>query len=374
MRRLLTLLAALLLLAGSSVLVSAAQGTAEARTDRAKWDTRVFSRVPAPGYPAYAFHHRNGRVYAGTYSDPQGDSMRSRVFEWTSGGTLLRSWTVPGQDLTQERGVQVANQDSHGRLVLLEKSTSSVLTLDVRTGRFHRWATLPDLPTCSPGTTGPHCSPNAVDMPAIPNYASWGPGGALYVTDYGQAVIWKIPPGSVKPHVWFASPQLDGSDFGTTGIVYRPGRHDFLVAQQSTAVDASVPTDGKLYALPLRPDGRPGTLRTLWTSAPGDLPDGFGVARSGHVYVANAGLSNQLVELGADGTEIERFPADPSANGSNGSPIPFDTPSSATFMGTRVLVANQAYFGDTSHHAILDVEVGEPGRAPYLPAGAYWRG
>lgn len=364
MRRLLALLAALALVAPT-----APAGAAPARE---KWDTRVFAHVQSPGYPAYAFVHRNGRVYAGTYTNPQGDSQRSRVFEWSRGGTLLRSWTVPGQHLSQDHGVQVANADAHGRLVLLEKSTSSVMTLNIRTGHFRTWATLPDLPTCAPGTTGPGCSPNAADYPAIPNYATWGPGGALYVSDYGQAVIWKIPRGSVRPRVWFASAQLDGSEFGTAGLVYRPGRRDLLISQQSTATDGTVPTDGKLYRLPIRSSGRPGRLSTLWTSSPGDLPDGFGIARSGHVYVANAGLSNQLVELGPGGREIARFPQVP-GTGENGSAIPFDTPSSATFLGSRVLVANQSFFGDTSHHAVLDVEVGERGRAPYLPRSAYWR-
>ncbi|MCW2792929.1 MAG: hypothetical protein JWO76_2027 [Nocardioides sp.] len=339
---------------------------------REKWDTRVFARVGAPGYPAYAFVHRNGRVYAGTYTNPQGDTQHSRVFEWSAGGALLRSWTVPHQRLSEDHGVQVANADAHGRLVLLEKSTASIRTLDVRTGKFRRRATLPDLPTCTPGTTGPGCSPNAVDYPAIPNYATWGPGGALYVSDYGQAVIWKIPRGSVKPQVWFASAALDGSEFGTAGLAYRPGkRHDLLITQQSTATDGSVPTDGKLYSLGIRKDGRPGRFLTLWTSLPGDLPDGFGIARSGHVYVSMAGLSNQLVELTGDGEELGRFPDTP-GTGENGSAIPFDTPSSATFLGTRVLVANQSFTGDTSHHAILDVEVGERGRAPYLPRSAHW--
>jgi len=366
--------AALSLLLGLSPGLSAglAPASAGGTPARGMWDTRVFAHVQAPGYPAYAFVHRNGRVYAGTYTNPQGDHQRSRVFEWSRGGALLRSWTVPGQHLGQDHGVQVANADAHGRLVLLEKSTSSVMTLDVRTGHFRTWATLPDLPTCAPGTTGPDCSPNAVDYPAIPNYATWGPGGALYVSDYGQAVIWKIPRGSVRPRVWFASPALDGSEFGTAGLAYRPGRRDFLVTQQSTTTDGSVPTDGKLYRLPLRRSGAPGRLRTLWTSKPGDLPDGFGIARSGHVYVADAGLSNQLVELGTDGHEIARFPQVPGA-GENGSAIPFDTPSSATFLGSGVLVANQSFFGDTSHHALLDVEVRERGRAPYLPRGAYWR-
>ena len=57
--------------------------------------------------------------------------------------------------------------------------------------------------------------------------------------------------------------------------------------------------------------------------------------------------------------------------GDNGSPIPFDTPCSATFLGSRILVANQsAVAGDTSHQAILSTYVGEPGVAPYLPRSA----
>jgi hypothetical protein len=364
-RRGVALAAALLL----GLVGAAPAGAAAARE---KWDTRVFASVASPGYPAYVFKHRNGRVYAGTYTNPQGDHQRSRVREWSASGALLRSWTVPGQDLSEDHGVQVANADARGRLVLLEKSTSSVMTLNLRNGHFHRWATLPDLPTCAPGSTGPGCSPNAVDYPAIPNYATWGPHGALFVTDYGQAVIWKIPRGSVEPRVWFASPALDGTEFGTAGIAYRAGRRDLLITQQSTATDGSVPTNGKLYRLPVRDSGRPGRLETLWTSAPGDLPDGFGIARSGHVYVADAGLSNQLVELGAGGREIARFPSVP-GTGENGSPVPFDTPSSATFLGTRLLVANQSFFGDTSHHAILDVEVRERGRSPYLPRNAFWR-
>ncbi len=80
-----------------------------------------------------------------------------------------------------------------------------------------------------------------------------------------------------------------------------------------------------------------------------------------------AGLTAQLVELSATGKELDRFPDLP-FTGDNGSPIPFDTPCSATFLGTKVLVANQsAIAGDAGHQAILAVEVGERGRATYLP-------
>ena len=88
------------------------------------WTTTVFAEVPAPGFPAYVLVHRNGHVYAGSYQDPDGAGVPSRVFEWTAGGELLRSWAVPGQDLSAEHGVQVANQTRNGRLVVLETSTS----------------------------------------------------------------------------------------------------------------------------------------------------------------------------------------------------------------------------------------------------------
>lgn len=312
-------------------------------------DTQVFSLVPAPRFPAYVHVHTNGRVYAGTYTSP-GSTSRSKVFEWTGDGTLLRSWRVPGQHLDEDHGVQVANQTRRGRLVLLETSTRSIMTLDVKTGKFRRVVRFPD--------------------GAIPNYATWGPGGALFVTDYGEGVIWRVPHGSHTPERWFESPALEGAvEFGTTGIRYRPGRHDFLITQGTVSDGSDSPTNGALYRLPVGADGKPGEIETLWTSQPGDLPDGFGIGRSGHVYVALAGLANQLVELTASGEEVRRFGT--AGTGDNGSSVPFDTPCSATFLGKRVLVANQsAVAGDASHQAILDVYVGETGRAPYLPRRA----
>ena len=315
---------------------------------RAEGDTEVFASMPAPGYPAYVHVHTNGRVYAGSYIH-SGSTMPSKVVEWSADGTLLRAWSVPGQQLDEDHGVQVANQTRDGQLVLLETSTASILTLDVRTGRFQRVVRFPD--------------------GVVPNYATWGPGGALFVTDYAAGVLWKVPHGSRTPQPWFTSPALSSVEFGTTGIRFRPGSRDLLITQQTSTGLAALPTNGHLYRLPIRADGRPGTLRTLWTSRPGDLPDGFGIGRSGHVYVALAGLSNQLVELTATGTEVRRFGQ--AITGDNGSAVPFDTPCNATFLGTSVLVANQsAIAGDTSHQAILDVHVGERGQPAYLPQTA----
>ncbi|KRB76245.1 hypothetical protein ASE01_14655 [Nocardioides sp. Root190] len=307
--------------------------------------TKVFAKVQSPGFPAYVHVHTNGRVYAGTYTNPTGDSMRSRVFEYTAGGTLLRSWTVPGQDLATARGVQVAASDARGRLVLLEKSRGRVLTLDVRTGRFQVQATIPDLPG------GGH---------PIPNYATWGPGGALFLSDYGQDVIWRIPAAGGTPTVWFRSKKLAGvAGFGTTGLVYEPATRSFLISQQTTG-DALDLFRGHLYRLRVGADGRPGTLVSLWRSSTLDLPDGFGIARSGNIYLALLG-SNRILKLSPSGKVLARYAA-------SGSAVPFDSPSNATFQGTRVLVANQsAILGDTSRHVILATEVGEAGRPVVIP-------
>ena len=338
-------------LAGAVVAVVLAAGLpGPATAINGKWSTTVFASVPEPGFPAYVFVHRNGRVYAGSYQDPNGAGVPSRVFEWSARGELLRSWAVPGQNLAGDHGVQVANQTRHGRLVVLETSTSTVRTLNTRTGRWRTVATLPG---------------------AAPNYATWGPGGALYVTDYAQGVLWKVSrKGKARP--WFRSPALDGvGGFGTTGIVFRKQSRDVLVTQQTSP---DTPTQGHLYRLPIQKGGRPGTLQTLWTSQAGDLPDGFGIGSSGHVYVALAGLAAQLVELSPGGAELDRFPDLP-LSGDNGSTVPFDTPCNATFQGSRVLVANQsAVAGDAAHQAILAIDVGETGLAPYLPKRAKFRG
>jgi sugar lactone lactonase YvrE len=334
----------------AAVLLATGLTAAPAPAAPDRWTTTVFAAVPEPGFPAYVFAHRNEKVYAGTYHDPNGAGVPSRVFEWSGDGRLLRSWVVPGQDLAADHGVQVANQTKHGRLVVLETSTSTVRTLNPRNGRWRTIATLPG---------------------ATPNYATWGPGGALYVTDYAQGVLWKVSRKG-KAREWFRSTALDGvAGFGTAGIAFRKQSRDLLITQQ-TSPDS--PTQGHLYRLPIQKGGRPGALQTLWTSQPGDLPDGFGISHSGHVYIAMAGLQAQLVELDADGTELDRFPDGP-LTGDNGSSVPFDTPCSATFLGTKVLVANQsAIAGDATHQAVLAVEVGENGVPPYLPKRAKFRG
>ena len=321
-----------------------------------------------PGYPAQAYVHPNGRVYEGTYTNPLGDPLRSRVLEYTADGTLTRSWTVPGQTLSAEHGIQVTTSDSRGRLVLLDRTPARALKLDRNTGAFSTYATFPDLRPCPPLQTGPNCSPTLQDLPPVPNFGAWGPDGSLYVTDYLQGVLWRVPPGGGAPQIWLSDRRLDGGQFGTTGIALAGDRRTLLVAQGSSAgLGAVNPATGKLYAVPIGTDGRPGAMRQLWESRPADLPDGFGIARSGRIYVPLAGAANQIAVLAPDGREIERFPTVP-LTGDNGSGIPFDTPSSVRFLGTRIIVPNQSFVtGTRDNQNLLDVEAGEPGLVELIP-------
>jgi len=357
-----------------ATLLTCAALPVSAANERPRWDTRVLALVGKPGYPARAYVAPNRRIYEGTYTYPNGGSRPSLVREYLGDGTLLHTWTVPDQNLSGDQGIQVATSDTRGRLVLLDRSPARVLLLNrhrhIQRKRFHTYARFRDLPPCSPGRSGPNCSPTTGDDPPVPNYAAWGPGGALYVTDYLQAVIWRVPPGGGKPTVWLADPRLDGSDFGTTGLVLKPDHLTLLVMQQSSAGGADGnPTSGKLYSVRIRPHHRHGALRRIWQSRPLDGPDGFWIAQSGRIYAALAG-SNQIAVIGPGGRDLQRFPVIPGP-GSNGSAVPFDTPSSVMFRGTRLMVANQAFFsGDSTHQAILDVEARERGMPEFIPSTA----
>jgi len=322
---------------------------AAASAARQQFDTRVLALIPTPGFPARAYVSPDRRVYEGTYSNPSGDTVASRVLEYSAAGALLRSWTIAGQDLAAEHGVQVATSDARGRLVLLDKAPARVLLLNRRTGRQRTYATFP--------------------AAATPNYAAWGPGGVLYVTDYTHATIWRVPAGGGSATAWFADPRLNGLEFGTTGVVMRPGRR-LLIAQQSSAgLGGGNPATGKIYELAVGRDGAAGAMRTVWESAPLDAPDGFAVDRAGRIYIALL-LANQIAVIAPNGTELARYPSAP-GGGENGSPVPFDNSSSAVFLGRRLMIANQSFLaGDRAHQAILDVWVGARGAPEWIPKRA----
>jgi sugar lactone lactonase YvrE len=307
---------------------------------RARFDTTVFALIPRPGFPAMAYVGPNHRVYEGTYTNPSGDTMPSRVLEYSGDGALLRSWTIRGQDLSGDHGVQVGTMDAKRRLMLLDKAPPRVIRLSRNSGRQTVYASFPD--------------------GAVPNYAAWGPDASLYVTDYEGATIWRIPPHGGKPEVWIKDAALDGGPFGLTGIRLAADRKTFVVAMQSQAGGgAGAPTNGRIITIPIRPDGKPGPIKQLWESGPAEGPDGFAIAKSGRIYVSLL-VANAIAVVNPDGSEQARA----------SSPL-FDNPSSVSFLGTRLMVANQSFIaGDAAKQAILDVEAGERGLRELIPKRA----
>jgi hypothetical protein len=332
---------------------------------QARLEVRVFARVPSPGYPANALVAADGTVYAGTFKSftDASDTGPSKVFAFSPGGQIERTYTIAGQTADTPHGVQVAATDRAGMLYLLDQAPARVIKLNPRTGAQTTWATFASVPACTGAPNG-DCTDGSAGNPPEPDFAAWGPDGSLYVTDYNQSLIWRVPPGGGKATVWFTSSLLNGIIVGPAGIELMPDRDTLMLDSGGGGSDVST---GKLYTLSIEANGQPGALHQLWESAPAQAPDGFAIARSGDVYVALVGpTGNQVVELSSQGGEIAEVPANPVANMLL--PIPFDAPGSVTFDGDQVLVANQSSLqNDTANMALLEINVGEPGLPQSLP-------
>jgi sugar lactone lactonase YvrE len=339
---------------------------------RNKFDTQVLTMIPDPGFVALSVLGPDRTIYGGTFfpaSGNGGDGVASKVFAWGPDGVLKSTWTVEGQDLSGDHGVQASVVDAYGRVYLLGTSPPEVRVLDPATGAQSVYATVPDIPSCG-GAVTTNCSQTSTDNPPEPDYAAWGPDGSLYLTDDTQATIFKVPPGGGIAQPWLTDPHFDAVEFGLTGLALMPDLHTLAVTTvgSNPSVDPNA-ADGKLYTVPINPDGSPGSITELWRSGPAEAPDGFAFALSGNVYVALLGPGvNQIVELSPTGQELARYPS-PAQNAMLD--VPFDSPSSVIFDGDRLLVTNDSYFaGDRSNQVIFDVFAGEPGAPLFIPPAA----
>ena len=348
----------------AAVVTAALAPAAQARN---KFDIRVLAHVPPPGYPALSLVAPDRTIYVGSFTDAGGNNTApSKVFAFLPGGQLKREYTVEGQTPGAVHGVQVAAIDAKGRLYLLDQHPARVVRLDPATGKQTTYGTFRDVPPCLPGASG-DCSQTTSDNEPEPDYAAWGTDGSLYVTDYTQGLIWRLPPGGGAAKIWLTDPAFDGSMFGVAGIVLMPDHRTLMVSTSAgPVVGPGDPTTGKLYTLPIKPDGTPGPLTKLWESGPREGPDGFALAASGNIYLALVGPgANQIVEISPKGQEIARAP-DAATNAQM--EVPFDEPSSVQFDGKRLIVTNDSFFaGDQSHMVLFDVFAGEAGEPVFVP-------
>lgn len=337
-------------------------GPAQARD---KLDVRLFTRIGAPGQPEPIAVGPDRRVYVATNQQDLGDAgAPSKVFAFSTAGKLLREYELKGQPLDDSHGIQGLAFDANGLLYVLDRSANPrVVALDPATGAQRAYATFEDVPPC-PAPMGASCSDTINDAAAGPDYATFAPNGDMYVTDIDQASIWRVPRGGGRADLWFTDARLE-SVYGPNGNQFLPDGRTLLFANTASNPNAGNSLTGRLYKLPVRPDGRPGELEQLWESRPLDAPDGFALARSGNIYLALAGAS-QLVLLSPSGEELARVPATPADN--QAQEVPWDGPASVAFLGDRVLVTNQSPIaGNPESWAVFDVFAGERGQPLYRP-------
>lgn len=344
-----------------------------AAAGRQPLDVRVLAHVPAPGYPANTLITPDGTIWVGSFMGATDDNSGapSELFHFSGSGTLLASYPVRGQTPGKAHGIQAAEYDAQGRLYLLDQNPARVVRFDPATGRQETYATFADVPTCQAAQRPADCSNAIVDSTPEPDYAAWLPDGSMLVTDYTQDLVWRVPPGGGAASVWLNDPHLDGEIFGPAGIVLMPDHRSLLISASAGGVTTSpTPTNGKLYRLTIDPAGNPGRLTQVWQSGVAEGPDGFAVARSGHIYLALVSpAGNAVVELTQDGQEIARVPSNP-AGAVTAASVPFDEPSSVQFLGDRLIVTNHCYFtGIASHMVLFDIYAGETGIEHFVPAG-----
>jgi sugar lactone lactonase YvrE len=365
---------------GAVALCAATLSPAVANSARARGDIKVFAHVGPPGEPSLTLVTPHHTVYVGTFENVAGtDTSPSKVFAYNAAGKLRRTYVIHGQTPGAAHGVQVAARDRDGRLYILDQKPARVITLNPKTGKQRTYARFADVPTCSAAHRTKNCTNSDTDGAPEPDYAAWLPDGSLVVTDYSQQIVWRVPPGGGKARVWMNNKVFDGELFGPAGIVLMPSHRSLLMTVATggipTASANDNPAQGRLYRIRL---GRHDTVRSLhrlWSSGVGAAPDGFAVSRNRrHVYIAMAGpTANSVVEVAHGGhgwKQVWQVPGPSDPNGIASSPVPWDTATSVQFLGTRILVTNQAYFsGDSSHWVIFDVQAGERGMPVFTPHG-----
>jgi len=350
-RSLLCLVVAGVLLAGTARPVGAA---------RPLGDTRVFTRIPAPGQPE-GLALRDGVVYVGTHTSAVGNAggEPSRLFRYDQAtGRLIDQVTVQGQNVDAVHGLVGMSFGPDGRLYVLDRDPARLLAFDFAVSPPSQTtvATFPALPRCS-GAPAP-CAPTTNSGGAFPDALVFDAAGGAYVTDVQQATIFYVPPGGGDGAIWFQDRRLDGP-FGANGIVIDPtGTRVVFAVTISNQPDT--PNQGSIYSLPMGATPGPADLTLIHRyPEPFAAPDGIIYGRTGRLYVALAG-TNQISIL--DGrTEVARFPT---AADNTRQEIPYDTPASPVFDGAGgLLVTNQSYVnGNRRSWAVLDSWVDDTAR------------
>jgi streptogramin lyase len=107
-----------------------------------------------------------------------------------------------------------------------------------------------------------------------------GPDKALYISDTGNAKIYRLAPGATSAELFMQAKQLDGID----GLTFLDG-----VLYVNNVIFS------KVYRIPVDASGKPGRPVDIWMDAPVRGPDGMRAA-NGKLFIAANG-TGQVVSL-----------------------------------------------------------------------------
>lgn len=316
--------------------------------------THVFARVESPGMPeGITVDARSGLVYVGTNAPAVGNpgAGPSKVFAYSlTSGEKVAEHVVSGQRLDQTHGVVGFAPGRRGEVYVADRNPSRVLRIDFSSPvpTQTTYATLPDLPPCT--VAADPCSQTASDLGPYLDGIAFDHVGNLYVSDFQQATIFRVPPGGGSAEVWFSDARLE-SPFGPNGIAIDKSKRTMYFATTGAALPP-LTSRGVIYTLPLGGSPSGDKLKEFFTyPEPAAGPDGIAFGKSGRLYVALAG-HNAISVLSPHGREISRFP-DAASNAQQD--VPYDMPASITFNdATRsILVTNHTYASTYPGHWVV---------------------
>lgn len=309
--------------------------------------TTVFAAVGAPGHADSTLVLPDGDILVSTNRGARGTTGPSKIFRYDSAGKLERTYPITGQDLAGDHGLMSMALDSRGRVYVADYSPPRILRIDPKSGAQSTYATIPDLTGAMENGMG--------ESKPWPDGVTFLPDGRLLVTDLAQGTVFAVAPGGGKATVWLQDPLLR-STFGPNQLVLTPSGDALL--DVTTSFAPATLGRGVLYRFPIKA-GKPGPLKQVWASRPGEGPDGFALGTSGRVYMPTL-VTNRLVVIDPAGVEVASY---------GGPGTLYDAPASVTFIGKgAALVTNLTYFSNnTANDRVLKVQLDDEGVPARLP-------
>jgi streptogramin lyase len=291
----------------------------------------VLARVGDPGAPEGIAVAPDGTVFVATNNaSGRGGGGPSKVFHLGPDGSLLGATTITGQPTGRAQGLTGLAVEPSGSVVVADASTGRVLRVTAK-GVQQTVATLIDLPPCGAVVAAALCEPGSVDHKPLPRGVAVDAGDIIYVTDPGQATIWRIDSSSTP------LPFDQAAAYSALGGIALDRTGEVVFAA------------GDVYALPVDSLGRAGARRLLASVPASDGVFAVAIAPTGVVEVSLL-RANAIVVFDASGTVRARI------SSGAGDPIPLDAPAGLAARGDQLLVTNQSSNSVADHWAVLRVD------------------